>query len=156
MCGDHAHLQVSLHDTGGQEQHQRNLTGSVYQHAQAILFVCAVDDEYTLMSLKNWLREAKKFTVDATHFYIIGNKIDLQPTVAQNDDEKFITHQRLTDFVAGNTSTYPIKGMFQTSALKGTNVKEMFDRIADDLAAAALPEPMTLPIDQVPRRSCCK
>jgi small GTP-binding protein len=150
-------LRVSLNDTGGQEQHQLNLTGSVYQHAQAILFVCSVDDEDSLMSLNNWLREAKKFTAVDAQYYIIGNKIDLKPSVNETDDNKFISHQRLADFVAGNRSMYPIKGMFKTSALKGTNVKEMFDEIADDLAATALPEQMTLPIDQVPRRrGCCK
>ena len=146
-------MQVTLHDTAGQELHQRSLTGSVYRRAQAILFVCAVDDDESLISLSNWLRDAKNYNSDA-RYYVIANKIDLQ--ASDEEDESFISDQMLDDFVETHHSDYPICRVFRTSALKNTNVKEMFDTIVTELADAAVPKAISLPIDiNTKQGKCC-
>ena len=115
-------------DTAGQERYHRSVTKSIYRKTDAFLFVYAANDEFTFQSLHNWIDDAflHVSTRSVARFYIVGNKTDLPSQVDKSTSAQFVTSSRFSELIEAP----------RTSALQGTNVKDMFQFVVDDVVSA--------------------
>jgi small GTP-binding protein len=109
--------QVSLHvwDTAGQERY-RALVPNYSKGASAIVIVydCTSSDSFD--SAKEWLAEAKGNHSDGVVYFLVANKVDLEPFVAVEEARAFAAREEMC-FV-------------ETSAKTGQNVHELFVEVA--------------------------
>ena len=99
------------------------MTKSLYRDTHALLFVYAINDENTLFSLRNWIDNALCNVMHQCRFYLIGNKVDLRADVGKSDSAQFVEEFGSCD----------VKETPRTSALRGTNVRKMFQFVVDDI-----------------------
>lgn len=113
---------LQLWDTGGQERY-RAFTNSYFKHVYLFFLVFNLTDIASFYNLDYWINEIKKHSSrDDIKIILIGNyndKID-NITVSQNQIESFIKKHKLE--------------YYEVSAKTGTNVKEMFDNVLNNIA----------------------
>ena len=135
---------MQIWDTAGQEKY-RSLGPIYYRNAAAGIAVFDVTSKESLPNLEQWIHEFKRNTENPL-IYIAGNKIDIkESTVITNDEAK--------EFAEKNGGK-----LFFTSAKTGENVKEMFQGVFDDLAAAGkIVTEKTMPQENAgtESKSCC-
>lgn len=76
---DGQELEMSLHDTAGQE-HYQNVTAGFYDQADALVFVYSIAAQDTFDDLKDWLKEATEAAERGNNRpvrILLGNKFDL-------------------------------------------------------------------------------
>ena len=76
-------VMLRIEDTGGMEK-RVTLTAGYYNSASAIVFVYAVDDVNSLLSLTEWAERANSRAPEDAHVFLIGNKTDLRRKVPYN------------------------------------------------------------------------
>lgn len=76
-------------------------------------------------NLSHWLKEARDNVLDECIFVLIGSKNDLERTVSYDEGINFMNEKGLDIF-------------FETSALKNSNVTEMFERTTRELLDKSL------------------
>ena len=106
-------------DTCGQERFQK-MGAAFYQEVDCCIFVYDVTDPSSLKTLEFWkqefMEETKCEDPDNFPFLVVGNKID---------KEKNVTNERAKKWCL--TYMFPL---FETSATKNTNVREVFEAAA--------------------------
>ena len=117
-------LQLNLWDTLGLEQHAQ-YTRSHFLLSQAVLFVYSATDRESLSQVVELATIARVHAQGAC-FILIRNKIDLDPTVSEEDAMASIPDNA---FVL----------QFRTSALCGNGIQEMLQTIAIHLFNNATP-----------------
>jgi small GTP-binding protein len=111
-----ARVNFSTWDFGGQ-QYFRRVRLSYYAGAQACLIVFDLTNRSSFDSISKWNEELKKLAGDIPTI-LVGNKNDLV-------DERAVSEQEITEFVNQNGFTF-----FETSALTGANVEDIFNLLA--------------------------
>ena len=114
-------VKFQMWDTAGQEKY-KGLAPMYYRGASAAIVVYDITNFVTFNVVKEWVRDVRT-TCDAEEFILIvvGNKSDIE--------EK----RKIQREVAERYCTSIGAHFFECSALTGINVKEIFEKIADNL-----------------------
>jgi Ras-related protein Rab-5C len=114
---DSARVTLQIWDTAGQERF-RSLGPMYYHGAHVALVVFDLTDEKSVAAAREWASELSQHTEKPPILYVIGNKNDL---IADRKIDPSAA-QQLADQL---TTIY-----FETSAVVGTNVDDLFQHIA--------------------------
>ena len=111
---------IELWDTAGQERFH-SLAALYYKNAQAALVVYDVTNKNSLAQAQRWIDELNEKANPNILIILAGNKIDLYDdrVVSEDDGKKFSEEYGLL--------------FKEVSALKNTNIKELFDEIVGKL-----------------------
>ena len=71
-------LKLEIWDTCGQEAY-RSLIEFFFNNASLAIIVYAIDDFNSFKSVDEWIRQCKTSCFPETKFFLIGNKIDIEP-----------------------------------------------------------------------------
>jgi Ras-related protein Rab-5C len=118
-----ATVTLQIWDTAGQERF-RALAPMYYHGAQVSLLVFDLTNESTLGEARRWAGELRQHIGSPEFVYLIGNKQDLPAQRAVSEDE-------------GEAAADELKAVyFETSAVTGHNIAELFQDIAEHVVAA--------------------
>jgi Ras-related protein Rab-5C len=111
---------IELWDTAGQERFH-SLAALYYKNAQAALVVYDVTSKNSLTQAQRWIDELNEKANPNILIILAGNKIDLF-------EERVITEEQGKSFAEEYGLLFK-----EVSALKNTNIKELFDDIVERL-----------------------
>ena len=113
-------VRLQIWDTAGQEAF-RSITRSYYKNSTCAFIVYDITDKKTFDNVTSWLTECKEMCYKNILIYLIGNKTDLEDKrqVKKEDAQKFAEENNLT--------------FYETSALNGSNIEEIFIKSATSL-----------------------
>ena len=111
---------IELWDTAGQERFH-SLAALYYKNAQAALVVYDVTNKNSLTQAQRWIDELNEKANPNILIILAANKIDLY-------DERVIQEEQGKSFAEKYGLLFK-----EVSALKNTNIKELFDEIVDKL-----------------------
>ena len=141
-------IKITLWDTAGEERY-RSITVGYLRGVHALIIVFSltnllnkedlenfkkkteieknqIKEEYTkntINNLKFWLEEFKQINTRKEHIiYLVGNKIDI------GKEYKLTIQDEINNFVSNNNLKY-----YETSAMTGEKIIEMFNNLAFDL-----------------------
>ena len=110
-------VNLIIWDTVGQEKY-RSLTKSFFRDAHGILLVYDVSDQKSFDDLDLWLKEIREGAPETSSIILVGNKIDLNRVVSNQD---------ANDFAIKNKLQY-----FEVSCLEGRFIETPFQNISID------------------------
>ena len=110
---------MQIWDTAGQEKY-RSLGPIYYRNASAGVAVFDITNVDSLNGLQQWIDDFKRHT-DNPLLFVVGNKTDLR-------QDNSVTDEQAKEFADKNGAN-----LFLTSAKEGTNVKELFKSVFDEL-----------------------
>ena len=113
-------IRLQVWDTAGQERF-RNVTKSYFQSSHGLLVVYDITDKESFEKINFWMKNIKENAPENAKLILVGNKCDLanERQVSYEEGEK-------------KASNYNIK-FFESSAKEGTNVKEFFFYLANEI-----------------------
>ncbi|KAJ5071227.1 small rab-related gtpase [Anaeramoeba ignava] len=129
-------IRLQLWDTAGQDDFRLPFTSSIYKGAQGIVIVFDLTSEDTIRDVQSFLKEIDDHCIEDVVIVLAGNKSDLSNQVEYKSIIDEITKKK----------EYPI---FLTSALKGTNVEEMFEHLAKELLEKQAQSNITRQMDAI-------
>ena len=111
-----------IFDTAGQERYKCISTNTI-QLADGFLIVFSVEDKNSFELLDKWMNCINE-TVDIKTKIIIlaGNKADI------DDDKRQVSREEAENYAQSNKLNY-----FETSAKSGLNIKEVFNKLYEDI-----------------------
>ena len=115
-------IKLQIWDTCGQEMY-RSLVQGFYRNTSLAVIVYDVSSKESFEGLELWIRDIQQHTEPNLPIFIIGNKIDLEANVSEDDAQMFANSNR-------------VKYFNQCSAKTGKNVKEIFYEAAKYLYKA--------------------
>lgn len=143
---------LDIWDTAGAEEWQ-SMNTSVYHGSDAIIYLCAYDNQESLTNLKEvWQPMVNKYIgADSVLSFLAVNKSDL------SEEQKNITQENI------DQTKDDIKAIssFIVSAKRNTNVSELFEEVAAKLTIKASKNaPKTVTVDDTPKqesekKGCC-
>ena len=122
-------LKMKIYDTAGQERFS-SMSVQVIKNSDAVMLVYAVNNKQTFMALENWLSQLND-TVDISRkpIIIVGNKSDIE------NSQREVTYEEGKNYADSKGYKF-----FETSAKNGTNVKEAFFELFNQLYTVLEPE----------------
>ena len=140
-------MKVILWDTAGQERFH-SISSSTIKNSQGIIVCFALDDRGSFNNVLSWLQDVRE-TSARIPVVIFGNKCDLV-------ENRKITKEEAESFANDNKIPY-----FETSAKENINLKEGFERIAEDAYARSGGEigiklKKQTKEEKESKRGCCK
>ena len=113
-------IRLQVWDTAEQERF-RNVTKSYFQSSHGLLVVYDITDKESFEKINFWMKNIKENAPENAKLILVGNKCDLanERQVSYEEGEK-------------KASDYNIK-FFESSAKEGTNVKEFFFYLANEI-----------------------
>ena len=118
---------LTIWDLAGQSIFH-GMRSSFYHGCKSALVVCDVTNSKTLENSLKWAEEATKFAKNSLQeLYLIGNKIDLK-------DDRIVEFTELEKFAQefSTSFNFPVK-VYETSALTGENINELFEHMSKRL-----------------------
>lgn len=109
-------VKLQVWDTAGQERF-RTITQTYYKGAEGIILVYDCTEEQTFENVANWLKQIESHAAPNVAKVLVANKIDLPNRKISTEMGKDLADQHGLMF-------------FETSALKGTNINELFLHMA--------------------------
>lgn len=113
-------IKLDIWDTSGQERYH-SLVPMYYKKAKAAIIVINLASKVSLDEAQQWINELKHNSTEEVLLFVAGNKNDLEI--------KEVSKQMLTEFAFENQA----EKFFETSALTGSGVNELFNSIAKTL-----------------------
>ena len=113
-------IRIQLWDTAGQEAY-RSITRSYYKSAACVFIVYDISDKKSFNDVEIWLKDCREICFKSVLIYLIGNKNDLE-------DKRQVTTEEGKQFADENNLKF-----YETSALNGNNIEEIFVQSATDL-----------------------
>ena len=113
-------IQIQVWDTAGQEAF-RAITRTYYKNSACALIVYDITNRKSFQSIKSWLETCRDMCSKNVLIVLIGNKSDL-------DGKRVITKDEGFKFAQENNLKF-----FETSALNGNNVEEVFLEASTEL-----------------------
>ena len=107
-------------DTAGQEAY-RSITRSYYKNSTCAFIVYDITEKKTFDDVKIWLQDCRELCSKNVLIYLLGNKCDL-------NDKRQVSVEEAKQFAEENNLNF-----FETSALDGTNIEEIFVQSATEL-----------------------
>lgn len=118
---------LTIWDLAGQSIFH-GMRSSFYHGCKCALIVFDVTNPSSLENCIRWGEEAVKFSKNSLkRIYLIGNKIDLQDDRTVQQDEINKAAKQFEDKLK-----FPVK-IYETSALTGENINELFNQMSKDL-----------------------
>ena len=113
-------VRIQIWDTAGEEAY-RSITRSYYKSAACVFIVYDISDKKSFNDVDLWLKDCREICFKSVLIYLIGNKSDLvdKRQVSYEEGEKFAQENNLS--------------FYETSALNGNNIEEIFVESATDL-----------------------
>ncbi len=113
-------VKIQIWDTAGQEAF-RSITRSYYKSSTCAFIVYDITEKKTFYDVTSWLQDCRDMCYKDILIYLIGNKSDLEEKrqVTQEEGKKFAEENNLV--------------FFETSALNGNNIEEIFTQSAAEL-----------------------
>ena len=106
-------------DTAGQERF-RTITQTYYKGAMGIILVYDCTQELTFNNITNWLKQIESHASEDVTKMLVANKTDLPNRV--------ISKEQGEQLAAEHNLSY-----FETSALQGVNINELFYHMAKEI-----------------------
>ena len=113
-------IRIQIWDTAGQEAY-RSITRSYYKNSTCAFIVYDITEKKTFDDVDIWLRDCRDVCYKNVLIYLIGNKSDLE-------DKRQVTYEEGKQYADENNLVF-----FETSALNGNNIEEIFIQSATDL-----------------------
>ena len=113
-------VRIQMWDTAGQEAY-RSITRSYYKSAACVFIVYDISDKKSFNDVEIWLKDCREICFKSVLIYLIGNKSDLE-------DKRQVTTEEGKQFADENNLKF-----YETSALNGNNIEEIFVNSATDL-----------------------
>ncbi|EDQ91138.1 uncharacterized protein MONBRDRAFT_36068 [Monosiga brevicollis MX1] len=115
---DNRELKLSIWDTAGQEKY-RGLAPMYYRDAEAAVIVYDITKASTFQNVRSWVSELTAINPgQRLALAIAGNKADL-------DEQRQVAYQDASKYAESVGAIF-----FETSAIQGINVHELFDQLA--------------------------
>ena len=113
-------IRIQVWDTAGQESY-RAVTRTYYKNSACAIIVYDITNRKSFQDLKFWLNECKDMCSKDVYIVLVGNKNDLesQRAISKDEGKKFAEENNLK--------------FYETSALNGNNIEELFVNSASDL-----------------------
>jgi small GTP-binding protein len=141
---DGQQVKLQIWDTAGQERF-RSIAKAYFRNAVGVILVFDITERKTFDEVNMWLNDVRSLCDPAAVVILIGNKTDLAQdrVVTLAEAEQFAQHHQLT--------------YLETSAMKGTNVREAFVRVATQIyrKAPSRPAPSPSPARKTTKSGCC-
>ncbi|CAN7983466.1 unnamed protein product [Ixodes hexagonus] len=137
-------IKFNIWDTAGQERY-RALAPMYYRGAAAAIIVYDITSQDSFAAVQSWVRELKVHGEPNIALGIAGNKCDLQD-------------YREVSYATGEAYAQQINAVFvETSALKATNIQELFMGIASKVPQAQKTKPpdLKLSLKGSTQKKCC-
>ena len=113
-------VRIQIWDTAGQEAF-RSITRSYYKSSTCAFIVYDITSKKTFENVVTWLNECKDMCYKDILICLVGNKTDLE-------DKRVVSTEEGQKFADDNNLLF-----FETSALNGSNIKELFNAAATNL-----------------------
>lgn len=113
---DNQRVKLQVWDTAGQERF-RTITQTYYKGAMGILLVYDCTQEATFNNITNWLKQIESHASEDVVKILVANKTDLPNRTVSSEMGEQLAHQHNLAY-------------FETSALQGTNISELFYDVA--------------------------
>ena len=111
-------VKLQIWDTAGQERFHSMAT-SVIKGSQGVAVTFDLTKQSTFESVNNWLAEIKN-NADSIPIVLFGNKCDII-------DKREVSEELVKNYAKDNNLIY-----FETSAKENINIKEGFQKLAED------------------------
>lgn len=137
-------LKFNIWDTAGQERY-RALAPMYYRGAAAAIIVYDITSQDSFAAVQSWVRELQAHGEHNIALGIAGNKCDLQD-------------YREVSYATGESYAQQINAVFvETSALRATNIQELFMGIASKVpqVQASKPPELKLSLRGSMQKKCC-
>lgn len=115
-------LNINIWDLAGQA-HFKSIRTKFYRGASAAILVFDVTNKKTFENITSWISEAKQFVSPEIPMILVANKIDLDHL---REVDKTEIHKEMD--MKSN-----IFSVFETSALTGEGIEEVFQTMAEKL-----------------------
>ena len=112
-------VKMQIWDTSGQERF-RSITPNYFRDSNALLFVFDITNEESFKAIQDFINLSEGHSHKNLIKILIGNKID------QEEKRKI-----KTDEIASFVKQYNFNEFFETSAMKGDKINDIFELIAD-------------------------
>ena len=118
-------IKFQIWDTAGQDRF-RTITSSYYRGSNAILICYDVTEMDTFRNVKRWMEEAKMFSTTKPLLILCGTKTDLY-------DRRQVNKCEGEEYAKSNGMLF-----FETSAKNNSNIREIFESIAENKIATMI------------------
>ena len=112
---------IQLWDTAGQESFQ-SISRGYYKSAVCAIVVYDITNRDTFNNVTNWIEQCKQNGPSTISLVLVGNKEDL-------GDKRVISYEEGEELASRNSMQF-----FETSALSGKNINEMFNSSIESIA----------------------
>ena len=113
-------VRIQIWDTAGEEAY-RSITRSYYKSSTCAFIVYDITEKKTFYDVSTWLQDCRDMCYKNILIYLIGNKSDLE-------DKRQVTQEEAKQFAEENNLVF-----YETSALNGDNIEEIFVQSATEL-----------------------
>lgn len=143
-------LKLQIWDTGGSERY-RAMAPMYFQNANAAIIVYDITSSISYNDVESWLKELRERGPPNIVIALAGNKSDLAQhrCVRTEDAQRFAAKQQIPIFK-------------ETSALKGTNINEIFTDVAAAIARGVVSTAPAEPVNltetsekNTKKKECC-
>ena len=113
-------IRIQVWDTAGQEAF-RAVTRSYYKNSACAILVYDITNRKSFQDINSWLNECRDMCSKDIYIVLVGNKNDLdnQRAISKDEGKRFAEENHLK--------------FYETSALNGNNIEELFMNAASDL-----------------------
>jgi len=111
---------IQIWDTAGQERY-RAITSSYYKGSHGCFIVYDITNEASFENVEKWYEHVQKEAGKDISIILVGNKCDLE-------NERKVSKEKGQDKAKNLNCAF-----FETSALSGINIAEIFDDLANNI-----------------------
>ena len=115
-------IRLRIYDTAGQERF-KSVAVSFIKKAEGVILIYDIGNKATFESLEEWIKNIKESGKENLPIILVGNKCDLPP------------EKRQVELIEGKDKAEEFNlPFFETSCKEGINIKEVFEKIVEDIA----------------------
>lgn len=118
-------VKAQIWDTAGQERY-RAITTAHYRRAVGALLVYDITQEKTFKNVQKWLEELREHADPDIVIMLVGNKLDL---VQEQPEARAISLESARKLASTDGMLFS-----ETSATRGTQVRETFERLLNEIS----------------------
>ena len=111
---------VQLWDTAGQERYS-SLAPIYFRNAAGALLIFDITNAKSFSTLNKWLESFRSVTNENSLIFLVGNKVDLEQS-------REVSREAANKWAQEHECHY-----FETSAVTGVGIKELFDQVCNIL-----------------------
>ena len=114
-------VKLRIYDTAGQERF-KSVAVSFIKKAEGVILIYDIGNKATFESLEEWIKNIKESGKENLPIILVGNKCDLPP------------EKRQAELIEGKDKAEEFNiPFFETSCKEGINIKEVFEKIVEDI-----------------------